>query len=149
MNDRLSNFWIQCGGRASASAVKDCLTSQAFERLLTHMDLSLLGKQLREARSALGWSLREAEVHTKVSNAYLSQLEGGKIKSPSPNVLHNLSEAYKLSYAMLMDYAGYPVPAEAQPTSTEQRFMSRLGRTSNSEQQALLEYLSFLRTRKR
>ncbi|MGC4074009.1 MAG: helix-turn-helix transcriptional regulator [Nibricoccus sp.] len=109
----------------------------------------MLGKQLREARTALGWSLREAETHTKVSNAYLSQLEGAKIKAPSPNVLHSLSEVYTLSYAMLMEYAGYPVPAEAQITGTEQRFMSRLGRTSQSEQQALLEYLRFLRTRKR
>jgi len=149
MNDCLASFWIHCGGRASASVIKDCLTSQAEEFLFARMDLSLLGKQLREARAALGWSLREAEVHTKVSNAYLSQLEGAKIKAPSPNVLHNLSEAYQLSYGMLMDYAGYPVPVEAQPTNTEQRFMSRLGRTSNSEQQALLEYLRFIRTRKR
>jgi|GEM_PF-1915389 transcriptional regulator with XRE-family HTH domain len=149
MNAARTNFWLECGGRASASVLKDCLTSQATELLFACMDLPLLGKQLREARTALGWSLREAETHTKVSNAYLSQLEGAKIKAPSPNVLHSLSEVYELSYAMLMEYAGYPVPAEAQITGTEQRFMSRLGRTSQSEQQALLEYLRFLRTRKR
>ena len=71
-----------------------------------------------------------------MSNAFLSQLEGAKIKAPSPNVLHNLSEAYKLSYAMLMDYAGYPVPVEAQPTNTEQRFMSRLGFIHLSREQS-------------
>jgi len=113
------------------------------------MDLILLGKQLREARVYRGWSLREAENETGVSNAYLSQLEGAKIKAPSPNVLHGLSKKYELSYAMLMEYAGYAVPEEAQLTGAEERFMSRLGRTSTSEQSALLEYLRFLRTKKR
>jgi len=113
------------------------------------MDLILLGKQLREARDSRGWSLREAEGITGVSNAYLSQLEGAKIKAPSPHVLHGLSKAYELSYAMLMEYAGYPVPEEAQVTGAQERFMSRLGRTSASEKSALLEYLRFLRTKKR
>jgi len=116
---------------------------------LLPMSLILLGKQLREARDSRGWSLREAENVTGVSNAYLSQLEGAKIKAPSPIVLHGLSKKYELSYAMLMEYAGYPVPEEAQLTGAEERFMSRLGRTSASEQSALLEYLRFLRTKKR
>ena len=113
------------------------------------MDLDLLATQLREARAARRWSLRDAEQATSVSNAYLSQLEGAKIKAPSPNVLHNLSKAYELSYALLMECAGYPVPAEAQITGAQERFMSRLGRTSTSEQSALLEYLRFLRTKRR
>lgn len=117
--------------------------------ILLLMDLILLGKQLREARDSRGWSLREAEGATGVSNAYLSQLEGAKIKAPSPHVLHGLSKAYDLSYAMLMEYAGYPVPEEAQVTGVEARFMSRLGSTSASEKTALLEYLRFLRTKKR
>jgi len=113
------------------------------------MDLNLLGKQLREARDARGWSLREAEDAIGISNAYLSQLEGSKIKAPSPNVLHTLSKAYDLSYALLMEYAGYPVPEEVQFTGAQDRFMSRLGQTSSSEKTALLDYLRFLRTKKR
>jgi transcriptional regulator with XRE-family HTH domain len=112
------------------------------------MELELLGKVLKEARAALGWSLREAEEKTGVSNAFLSQLEGAKIKQPSPNVLHKLTEAYGLSYALVMEYAGYPVPAEAQFSGPEQRFMSRIGRITGSEQEQLVEYLRFLRTRK-
>lgn len=113
------------------------------------MDLEKLGDYLRSGRSGLGWTLREAEEHTGVSNAYLSQMEGGKIKQPSPNVLHKLCEAYKLSYAVVMEYAGYPVPEEAQFKTVEHRFMSRLGRTSATEQDALLEYLNFLRSKKK
>ena len=104
---------------------------------------------MKEARTALGWSLREAEEKTGVSNAYLSQLESAKIKQPSPNMLHKLTEAYGLSYALIMEYAGYPVPAEAQPSGPEQRFMSRIGRTTGAEQEKLVEYLRFLRSRKR
>ena len=112
------------------------------------MELELLGKVLKDARTALSWSLRDAEEKTGVSNAYLSQMEGAKIKQPSPNMLHKLAEAYSLSYALVMEYAGYPVPVKAQFKTTEHRFMSRLGRTSGSEQEALVEYLRFLRTRK-
>jgi HTH-type transcriptional regulator, competence development regulator len=131
-----------------ARASKRCLTSQATSAIYSLMELELLGETLKNARTALNWSLREAEEKTGVSNAYLSQLECAKIKQPSPNVLHKLAEAYSLSYALVMEYTGYPVPEKAQFSTTEHRFMSRLGRTSNSEQKALVEYLRFLRTQK-
>lgn len=127
---------------------KKCLTSQAAALIRWFMELELLGKTLKEARTALGWSLRDAEEKTGVSNAYLSQMEGAKIKQPSPKVLHKLTEAYGLSYALVMEYAGYPVPEAAQFTTPEHRFMSQLGRVSGTEQKALVEYLQFLRTRK-
>jgi HTH-type transcriptional regulator, competence development regulator len=134
---------------ANASYVNQCLTSQA--RLFTFlvMNLTLLGNSLKDGRAKRGWTLREAEEHTGVSNAFLSQLEGGKIKKPSPNVLHKLCEVFELSYALTMEYAGYPVPEEAQLNSDEKRFFSRLGRTSSGEQEALLDYLNFLRTKRR
>jgi len=127
---------------------KNCLTYQASNAIFNIMELELLGKSLKDARTALGWSLREAEEKTGISNAYLSQLESAKIKQPSPNMLHKVAEAYCLSYALVMEYAGYPVPVEAQFSNPEQRFMSRLGRTTGPEQKALMEYLHFLRSRK-
>ncbi|MHC4933777.1 MAG: helix-turn-helix domain-containing protein, partial [Planctomycetota bacterium] len=50
---------------------------------------SKLGTLLADLRMAKGLSLREVEEATgkAVSNAYLSQLENGKIKKPSPSVL--------------------------------------------------------------
>ncbi len=55
-----------------------------------------LGGLLADLRTAKGLSLRQVEEATDraVSNAYLSQLEKGKIQKPSPNVLHSLAEVY-------------------------------------------------------
>jgi HTH-type transcriptional regulator, competence development regulator len=111
-------------------------------------DLVALGALLRDARNALGLSLREVEAKAGVSNAYLSQLEGAKIKQPSPAILHKLCEVYGTSYSVALEFAGYPVPAQSQSSAT-QRFASRLGRTTPEEESALVEYLQFLRTRKR
>lgn len=111
-------------------------------------DLQALAALLRDARSGLGLSLREVEARAGVSNAYLSQLEGGKIQQPSPGILHKLCEAYGASYSAALEFAGYPVPKENQ-SAAKQRFVSRLGRTTPEEEAALVEYLQFLRTRKR
>lgn len=113
------------------------------------MELAKLGTYLKEGRQALSLTLRDAEEKSGVSNAYLSQLEGGKIKQPSPVVLHKLCEAYLLSYALTMEYAGYPVPEEAKFNTAEHRFLSRLGGTTTKEQNELLQYLQFLRAKNR
>jgi transcriptional regulator with XRE-family HTH domain len=77
-------------------------------------DPRTLGETLKEARSCLELSLRSVESKTSISNAYLSQLETGKITNPSPHVLKKLSELYQLPYQELMTAAGYPPgpPAE-------------------------------------
>jgi len=52
-----------------------------------------LGGLLAHLRVAKGLSLRQVEEATDkaVSNAYLSQLEKGRIRKPSPHVLHSLA----------------------------------------------------------
>src|ERR1051326_7243 len=74
-------------------------------------DLESLGALLRESRERLGLTLREVEAKTEISNAYLSQIEGAKIKQPSPQVLHKLCSLYECSYAVVMEMAGYPLPS--------------------------------------
>src|SRR4029450_1024606 len=76
-----------------------------------------LGAMLADLRTAKGLSLREVEEATgkAVSNAYLSQLENGKIRKPSPNVLHHLAAAYVVPYEALMEKAGYLLPSENGP----------------------------------
>src|SRR6201988_1911506 len=72
-----------------------------------------LGTLLADLRTAKGLSLREVEEATgkAVSNAYLSQLENGKIRKPSPTVLHSLAGVYGLPYEVLMEKAGYLLPS--------------------------------------
>jgi len=66
-----------------------------------------LAKFLRSSREATGLTLRGVESATGVSNAYLSQLETGKVENPSPPVLQKLAKTYGLEYEELMRMAGY------------------------------------------
>ena len=112
---------------------------------------SELGALLADLRTAKGFSLREVEEATDkaVSNAYLSQLENGKIKKPSPNVLHSLAEVYAVPYEALMEKAGYLLPSEGNGGARPQRLAAfAIDDLSAEEEEELLKYLAFLRTRK-
>ena len=108
-----------------------------------------LGACLARSRKDLGLSLRAVEAETKVSNAYLSQLETGKIKTPSPTVLHTLALRYGLAYEQLMQLAGYPIPRqnEENPSVQDNSLAARLGTVSADEEEALVDFLSLIRKR--
>ncbi|MBL4580203.1 MAG: helix-turn-helix domain-containing protein [Gammaproteobacteria bacterium] len=111
-----------------------------------------LGEYLRVLRNGLKMSLREVEEATSrdVSNAYLSQLENGKINKPSPNILHSLAAVYGASYELLMQRAGYISP------TTEKENLEKHGTAATfaienlsvEEEAELLKYLAFYRDRK-
>lgn len=65
-----------------------------------------IGKELEQARKSLGWSLRQAEQASGVSNGYISQIEREEAE-PSPDVLQRLSKAYGIPFEVLMESAGY------------------------------------------
>lgn len=112
-----------------------------------------LGQYLTSIRIDRKMTQRQVEEATEkqVSNAYLSQIETGKIQKPSPNILHALAELYAVSFEGLMDMAGY-LPASRNRSSEE-----RHGRIatfaehnlSPAEESELLDYLKFMRSRKR
>ena len=106
-----------------------------------------LGQYLRDARMALGLSLRDVEEATghEVSNAYLSQLENGKVKRPSPHVLYALSLALSAPYDELMRRAGYIVPQHGQVDVAT----FSINNLSADEEVALREHLAYLRWRRR
>ncbi|SPP92798.1 helix-turn-helix domain-containing protein [Bradyrhizobium vignae] len=110
--------------------------------------MATLGKTLTAARERKGLSLRDAERETGISNAYLSQLEHGKIAAPSPNVLHKLAGLYGISYSTLMRDAGYPSSETLPGHHDGARLAARLGPTNPEEEDALAEYLEFIRSRK-
>ena len=70
-----------------------------------------LGPYLKGLREDAGLSLREVEARCEISNGYLSLLENGKVKEPSPKALWALAECYGADYLDLMRRTGYPVPA--------------------------------------
>ena len=108
-----------------------------------------LGALLGDLRNAKGLSLREVEEATgeAVSNAYLSQLENGKIKKPSPNVLHSLAEVYVVPYESLMEKAGYLLPSENGGRRRRRLAAFAIDDLTAEEEEELLKYLAFLRSR--
>lgn len=112
-----------------------------------------LGQYLASIRADRKMTLREVEEATNklVSNAYLSQVENDKIRQPSPNVLHTLAEIYGIDYADLMERAGHIVPmktrAEDQRHGRVATFASH--RLTPDEEGELMDYLKYIRSRKR
>lgn len=105
-----------------------------------------LAQLLTEGRAKAGLTQRAVETATGISNAYLSQLESDKVQQPSPSILHKLAELYGIQYADVLVGAGYPVPKNS--TSTEgTRFAARIGPTTPEEEDALADYLAFLRSK--
>jgi len=112
-----------------------------------------LGQYLTSIRVDRKMTQRQVEEATEkqVSNAYLSQIETGKIQKPSPNILHALAELYAVSFEGLMDMAGYLPPSRGR--SSEQRH-GRIATFAEhnltpAEESELLDYLKFMRSRKR
>jgi transcriptional regulator with XRE-family HTH domain len=108
-----------------------------------------LGQFLKMTREKKGFSLRGVEKETGISNAYLSQLEGDKIKQPSPTLLHKLCELYDVPYSTVMDLAGYPTTQAEEEPPHGRKLAARLGRVTKEEEDALVEYLEFLRSRRK
>lgn len=111
-----------------------------------------LGDYLANVRAAKQMSLREVEEAADgiVSNAYLSQLEHGRIGKPSPNILHCLARVYGVPYETLMQKAGYIVATSNESGSKRHGRVATFAKQNltNDEEEALLEYLAFLRSKK-
>ena len=126
-----------------------------------------LGKELKRIRQIKGVSLRNVEKATGISNAYLSQLERGDAKNPSPQKLASLSNYYQVPHEVLMQLAGYldsitpdSIPAalvatakaaggsgEKQLGSLQLALLS--ANLSEDEEEKVAEYIAFLRSQKK
>lgn len=112
-----------------------------------------LGAFIRKARQDVSMSLRDVEEATdkEVSNGYLSQIESGKIAQPSPHVLHALSQALSVDYEALMQRAGYllPTATRAKGLKHARAATFTIDNLTADEESQLLDYLTFLRTKKK
>lgn len=118
----------------------------------TESNLLPLGEYLAALRNARRMSLRDVEEGTgkAVSNAYLSQIEHGKIAKPSPNILHSLAAVYSVPYDVLMEKAGFIV---ATGTRTDDAKHGRVAtfadkNLTKEEEEEILRYLGYLRSRR-
>jgi transcriptional regulator with XRE-family HTH domain len=112
-----------------------------------------LGQYLESIRKDRRLTLRQVEEATnkEISNAYLSQIEQNKIQKPSPNVLHALAMIYAIDYAKLMEMAGYITPSKPRDDNKRHGIVPTFAEhnLSSAEEAELLEYLKFIRSRKR
>lgn len=109
--------------------------------------MSKLGDLLKKTREMKGESLRDVENATDISNAYLSQIESGKIVEPSPNKLKSLADHYEINYSDLMEAAGYlQSERKAQPSNiqflTAQKF-------TDDEAAAIASFIKTLKSMKK
>lgn len=114
---------------------------------------SKLGEELRRIRGIRGISLRKIEDITKISNAYLSQLETGKAENPSPAVLYKLAKVLDVPYESLMEAAGYLRPAEQKGLSPKRLSGIQAALLSADlgpeEQKQVADFIAFLRAKRR
>ena len=70
------------------------------------------GARLRAQRNNLGLSLRDVEEITggKISNGYLSQIESGKVDSPSFGMVVLLSSVLITPLETMREWLGAPAP---------------------------------------
>lgn len=115
-------------------------------------DPKILGIYLASLRASKGFTLREVEEATgkEISNAYLSQLENGKITKPSPHILHTLSEVYAVAYEKLMEKAGYITTSKSRAKGEKHGSAATFAveNLTSEEEQELLKYLAFFRSKK-
>lgn len=114
---------------------------------------NVLGPELRRIRRARGVTLRAVEEATGISNAYLSQLETGKITKPSPNFLYRLAEFYKVPYKSLMEDAGYVGEDHAGDEEKRRRLsaaaLATISDLTPTEEEELMKYADYLRSLRR
>jgi transcriptional regulator with XRE-family HTH domain len=106
---------------------------------------------LKMIRLARKMSLRDVENACGVSNAYLSQVEQGKVQKPSPQILHRLADAYLIGYDILMEKAGYITRKSSDTNASHKQRSGRLaaaslGQLTGDEERELLKYLAYIRS---
>jgi len=108
---------------------------------------NVLGQYLAALRQSKNLTLRDVEAKSEkaISNAYLSQIETGKVKKLSPHVLHTLSEIYHTSYTSLMERAGYVTVDQGKRRAATYAVED----LSEAEHQALMVYLQVMRKQAR
>lgn len=103
---------------------------------------------IRAARNAAGLTLRQVQELTGgfINNAYLSQIENGKVIRPGLEYLVEFSRLYGLSFVDLLSRCGYPVPEGLRGTADGAGMPQHLfDGLHEDDRNALIQYAAFLR----
>lgn len=129
--------------------------------------INRLASELKQLREIRGYSLRQVEKATGVSNAYLSQLERGDAAKPSPDKLARLAKFYDVPYEQLMGLAGYlgssisstagqgvrPIVMSAARSKSAKASVLKdalmTADLSEDEMRMVAEYVAFIKTRRK
>jgi len=104
--------------------------------------LGALGGFIREQRARAKLSLRELAERTKVSNAYLSQIERG-LHEPSVHVISALAKALDVSAETILRQAGI-LEKRAAATDVESAIKADERLTSDQQRALIAVYRSYL-----
>ena len=107
-----------------------------------------LGLILKDQRILMNLTLRQVETLTKISNAYLSQLENNRIKNPSVSVLSKLASFYRVDLQNLLITAGILKEKGAKKSKPISGFALSSDNLTEEEEDQLLQYLKFIRSQK-
>jgi transcriptional regulator with XRE-family HTH domain len=108
-----------------------------------------LGEYIKLQRQMADLSLRRLAEMTKVSNAYLSQIERG-LHQPSVRVLRSIAQALNVSADTLLTQAGLfdPPDVSASPrTGTEESILADPDLTDEERDALIRIYRSFIQQR--
>lgn len=113
--------------------------------------MKTIGSTLKEAREINSLTLRQVEDAIGISNAYLSQLENDKIKSPSAHVLYKLATLYRVNLNDLLSETGI-INKQSEVESTDnlswnKRIALSSGSLTEKEKKEVLEYIKFIKKR--
>lgn len=115
-------------------------------------DLKQLGEQMKAVRRLKGLSLSGVASPAKISPAYVQKLELGTVKNPSPRVLHRVAGVLELSYATMMELAGYymPSPGHEAQTGGKTLLVEALEgeQLSEEEQKAVAAFVLYLKAQR-
>lgn len=114
--------------------------------------MKTLGSTLKKNRESRSMTLRQVEEATGISNAYLSQLENDKIKTPSANTLFKLANLYVLDFNTLLEQSGIIKKSNVEKSKVDKEIANRVAFYSDKMTEEIrndiLNYIDFIVNRK-
>ena len=112
--------------------------------------METLGKTLKSTRENVSLTLRDVEISTGISNAYLSQLENDKIKNPSANILYKLANVYKINLDVLLRASGIIEKCNSNELINEQSILEKeiafyKDKLTTEEEKEIIEFIKFIK----